>query len=89
MTPEGLVTIPVVWGRKTVDVRVFNTNTRRLYIGTVELNYDGDEGGRGPEEQGSGVPVREVGDCRIPGVARPGSCPGPRSRLRLCNLRVA
>ena len=78
---EGLVTIPEGCGgrgrKATVDVCVFNTNTRRLYIETVEID-DGDDGEEGKrekdvEELGCGVPVREVGEYRIPGVGRPGA----------------
>lgn len=73
---EGLVMIPEGCGGRgreaTVDVRVFNTNTRRLYIETVEIN-DGGEEGKEIEERDRGVPVREVGEYRIHGVGRPGA----------------
>ena len=73
---EGLVMIPEGCGgsgrEATVDVRVFNTNTRRLYIETVEIN-DGGEEGKEIEERDRGVPVREVGEYRIHGVGRPGA----------------
>lgn len=54
---EGLVA-PVP-GARTVDVRIFNTNTSKLIIETVRI-----------DEEGS---VEEEGDCLIPGVKGPGS----------------
>ncbi|KAK7921613.1 hypothetical protein PG985_009635 [Apiospora marii] len=54
---EGLVPVPA--GFRSVDVRIFNTNTERLVVETVEVDEDGY--------------VVEDGDCRIPGVKGPGS----------------
>jgi len=54
---EGMVTsMP---GARTVDVRVFNTNTSKLIIETVRVDEDGN--------------AEEDGDCLIPGVKGPGS----------------
>ncbi|KAL1851323.1 hypothetical protein Daus18300_012628 [Diaporthe australafricana] len=46
-------------GARTVDVRIFNTNTSKLVIETVHVDEDGN--------------VEEDGDCLIPGVKGPGS----------------
>lgn len=54
---EGLVT-PVP-GAQAVDVRIFNTNTSKFIIETVQIDEDGN--------------VEEDGNCLIPGVKGPGS----------------
>lgn len=60
---EGLVRPPPPppgsSGARAVDVRVFNTNTKKLMVETVRL-----------DERGN---VEEDGDCLIPGVKGPGS----------------
>ncbi|KAM0335697.1 hypothetical protein ACHAQA_000747 [Verticillium albo-atrum] len=54
---EKLVDIPA--GARTVDVRIFNTNTSRLIVETVYVDEDGE--------------LEEDGDCIIPGVRGSGS----------------
>ncbi|KAK8094917.1 hypothetical protein PG997_001602 [Apiospora hydei] len=60
---EGLVPVPISpvpgVGSRSVDVRIFNTNTERLIVETVEVDEDGY--------------VVEDGPYRIPGVKGPGS----------------
>lgn len=55
---EGLVGPPAP-GARSVDVRVFNTNTSKLIVETVRVAEDGS--------------VEEDGECVIPGVKGPGS----------------
>ncbi|KAK8025315.1 PrpF protein-domain-containing protein [Apiospora arundinis] len=54
---EGLVLVPPE--TRMVDVRIFNTNTERIIVETVEVDEDGF--------------VAEDGSYRIPGVKGPGS----------------
>lgn len=54
---EGLVTARP--GDRTVDVRIFNTNTSRVIVETVSVDEHGE--------------LEEDGDCTIPGVVSPGS----------------
>ncbi|KAK7947871.1 methylitaconate delta2-delta3-isomerase [Apiospora aurea] len=60
---EGLVPVPISpvprVDRRSVDVRIFNTNTERLIVESVEVDEDGH--------------VVEDGPYRIPGVKGPGS----------------
>ncbi|KAK7977047.1 hypothetical protein PG988_004537 [Apiospora saccharicola] len=59
---EGLVPVPPLpasAASRSVDVRIFNTNTERLIVETVEVDEDGY--------------VVEDGSYRIPGVKGPGS----------------
>ncbi|KAK8133510.1 hypothetical protein PG984_005522 [Apiospora sp. TS-2023a] len=59
---EGLVPVPPLpasGASRSVDVRIFNTNTERLIVETVEVDEDGY--------------VVEDGSYRIPGVKGPGS----------------
>ena len=59
---EGMVKVrapSTCGGIHSVDVRIFNTNTRRLYIETVAVDAEGH--------------VIEDGNYTIPGVATPGS----------------